>query len=99
MLLYGYLKRRNKLSLLGINPMLTFLNIYTFEYIFLSYSYFKKSIPYGEQSDIICTVGKLPENIPKNRFKTTFPCKNYKLYTNTTFEGIAFSQFAYVSFD
>eukprot|EP00105_Crassostrea_gigas_P041534 XP_019925682.1 PREDICTED: receptor-type tyrosine-protein phosphatase epsilon isoform X2 [Crassostrea gigas] len=31
------------------------------------------SIPYGEQSDILCTVGKLPENIPKNRFKTTFP--------------------------
>lgn len=66
---------------------------------FLSYSHFIKSIPYGEQSDITCTVGKLPENIPKNRFKTTFPCKNYKLYTNTTFEGIAFSQFAYVSFD
>nr|ACH42087.1 predicted protein tyrosine phosphatase [Crassostrea gigas] len=32
-----------------------------------------KSIPYGEQPDKLCTAGKLPENIPKNRFKTTFP--------------------------
>nr|XP_022311344.1 receptor-type tyrosine-protein phosphatase alpha-like [Crassostrea virginica] len=32
-----------------------------------------KSIPYGEMPDIPCTVGKLPENLPKNRFKTTFP--------------------------
>uniref|UniRef100_K1PLA4 Leukocyte common antigen n=1 Tax=Magallana gigas TaxID=29159 RepID=K1PLA4_MAGGI len=27
---------------------------------------------YGERHP--CNVGKLPENIPKNRFKTTFPC-------------------------
>ncbi|XP_078330011.1 receptor-type tyrosine-protein phosphatase alpha-like [Crassostrea virginica] len=32
-----------------------------------------KSIPYGELPDVPCTVGKLPENLPKNRFKTTFP--------------------------
>ena len=31
-------------------------------------------IPYGEQAGIPCTVGKQPQNIPKNRFKTTFPC-------------------------
>ncbi|XP_078330009.1 receptor-type tyrosine-protein phosphatase gamma-like [Crassostrea virginica] len=30
-------------------------------------------IPYGEQAGIPCTVGKQPQNIPKNRFKTTFP--------------------------
>ncbi|XP_056008312.1 receptor-type tyrosine-protein phosphatase epsilon-like [Ostrea edulis] len=32
-----------------------------------------KSISYGEEPGIPCTIGKLPGNIPKNRFKTTFP--------------------------
>nr|XP_022311497.1 uncharacterized protein LOC111116787 isoform X2 [Crassostrea virginica] len=32
-----------------------------------------QAIPYGEQPQIACTIGKLPENVPKNRFKTTFP--------------------------
>lgn len=32
-----------------------------------------KSIPYGEQDHIPCNHGKLPHNMPKNRFKTTFP--------------------------
>lgn len=48
-----------------------------------------QAVPYGEQPDIACTVGKLAENIPKNRFKTTFPCKgdnsamrNFKYNTN-----------------
>lgn len=39
-----------------------------------SYSYFQ-TLLYGERYP--CDVGKLPENIQKNRFKTTFPC----LYT------------------
>lgn len=32
-----------------------------------------QAIPYGEQDHIPCNHGKLPQNIPKNRFKTTFP--------------------------
>lgn len=38
-------------------------------------SYFQL-LPYGEKYP--CSVGKRPENVTKNRFKTTFPC-------NTTF--------------
>ena len=48
-------------------------------YIYFFYSdldLFLQAIPYGEQPQIACTIGKLPENVPKNRFKTTFPCKN-----------------------
>lgn len=33
-----------------------------------------QAIPYGENPEIPCTVGKLPENMVKNRYKTTFPC-------------------------
>ena len=32
-----------------------------------------KALPSGEIRP--CEAGKKPENIPKNRFKTTFPCK------------------------
>lgn len=32
-----------------------------------------KALPSGETHT--CEAGKKPENIPKNRFKTTFPCK------------------------
>lgn len=32
-----------------------------------------QTLLYGERYP--CEVGKLPENIPKNRFKTTFPCE------------------------
>lgn len=32
-----------------------------------------QTLSYGERYP--CEVGKLPENIPKNRFKTTFPCE------------------------
>ncbi|XP_065938256.1 receptor-type tyrosine-protein phosphatase alpha-like isoform X2 [Magallana gigas] len=45
------------------------------------------SIPYGEQSDIICTVGKLPENIPKNRFKTTFPYDHSRVVLQSSKNG------------
>lgn len=31
-----------------------------------------QTLLYGEKYP--CNVGRLPENIPKNRFKTTFPC-------------------------
>lgn len=33
-----------------------------------------QSLPYGERFP--CEIAKSAENIPKNRFKTTFPCKN-----------------------
>nr|XP_034321632.1 receptor-type tyrosine-protein phosphatase epsilon-like [Crassostrea gigas] len=45
------------------------------------------SIPYGEQSGIICTVGKLPENIPKNRFKTTFPYDHSRVVLHSSGNG------------
>ncbi|XP_056003127.1 neurogenic locus notch homolog protein 1-like isoform X2 [Ostrea edulis] len=32
-----------------------------------------KGIPYGEQSHIPCDVAKMAQNMPKNRYKTTFP--------------------------
>ncbi|XP_061180746.1 uncharacterized protein LOC133189382 isoform X2 [Saccostrea echinata] len=32
-----------------------------------------KEIPYGEQPHIPCTAGKLQQNMPRNRYKTTFP--------------------------
>lgn len=34
-----------------------------------------QSICCGEDSHIPCTFGKLPGNLAKNRFRTTFPCK------------------------
>ncbi|XP_062580546.1 multiple epidermal growth factor-like domains protein 6 isoform X2 [Saccostrea cucullata] len=33
-----------------------------------------KGIPYGEQQHIPCSLAKLQQNMPKNRYKTTFPC-------------------------
>nr|XP_022311339.1 receptor-type tyrosine-protein phosphatase alpha-like isoform X2 [Crassostrea virginica] len=41
-------------------------------------------IPYGEQSGIQCTVGKQPHNVPKNRFKTTFPYDHSRIILQTT---------------
>lgn len=32
-----------------------------------------QALPSGEQYK--CEIGKKPENVPKNRYKTTFPCK------------------------
>ncbi|XP_065938709.1 receptor-type tyrosine-protein phosphatase alpha isoform X2 [Magallana gigas] len=45
------------------------------------------SIPYGEQSDINCTVGKLLQNIPKNRFKTTFPYDHSRVVLQSSTDG------------
>lgn len=42
-------------------------------YIVDSFMWFLlQTLLYGERYP--CEVGKLPENITKNRFKTTFPC-------------------------
>lgn len=43
-------------------------HILLFNHIF----FFLQTLLYGEKYP--CDVGKLTENIPKNRFKTTFPC-------------------------
>ncbi|XP_062566495.1 receptor-type tyrosine-protein phosphatase epsilon-like isoform X4 [Saccostrea cucullata] len=48
---------------------------------------FKKEygdIPYGEETHIPCTVGKLPENKAKNRFKTTFPYDHSRIVLENT---------------
>lgn len=47
------------------------------QFIFMSelrsiYIYILQTLLYGERFQ--CNVGKSPENIPKNRFKKTFPC-------------------------
>ncbi|XP_061194789.1 receptor-type tyrosine-protein phosphatase epsilon-like [Saccostrea echinata] len=50
-------------------------------------SEFKKeyeAIPYGEEAHIPCTVGKRPENKPKNRFKTTFPYDHSRIVLRCT---------------
>ena len=36
------------------------------------FQYTQQMLPHGEQYP--CDVGKRQENLPKNRFKTTFPC-------------------------
>ena len=36
------------------------------------FQYTQQMLPHGEQFP--CDVGKRQENLPKNRFKTTFPC-------------------------
>lgn len=38
----------------------------------------QKMLPSGEQYP--CDVGKKQENIPRNRFKTTFPCEYIKTH-------------------
>ena len=40
----------------------------------------QQMLPAGEEHS--CDVGKRQENVPKNRFRTTFPCK--KLTTEIT---------------
>nr|XP_022306195.1 receptor-type tyrosine-protein phosphatase epsilon-like [Crassostrea virginica] len=45
------------------------------------------AVPYGEQPDIACTVGKLTENIPKNRFKTTFPYDHSRVVLQSSKNG------------
>ncbi|XP_078330778.1 receptor-type tyrosine-protein phosphatase epsilon-like [Crassostrea virginica] len=45
------------------------------------------AVPYGEQPDIACTVGKLAENIPKNRFKTTFPYDHSRVVLQSSKNG------------
>lgn len=39
-----------------------------------------QTLLYGEKYP--CDVAKLPENIPKNRFKTTFPCVYTPFFSN-----------------
>nr|XP_022311825.1 receptor-type tyrosine-protein phosphatase epsilon-like isoform X1 [Crassostrea virginica] len=64
------------------------------------------AVPYGEQPDIACTVGKLTENIPKNRFKTTFPYDHSRVvlqsakngdYINANYIKNAESDVAYIA--
>nr|XP_034322333.1 receptor-type tyrosine-protein phosphatase alpha-like [Crassostrea gigas] len=45
------------------------------------------SIPYGEQSFIICNVGKRQENIPKNRFKTIYPYDHSRVVLQSSTNG------------
>jgi hypothetical protein len=44
-------------------------------YLLTEVDFSLQGIPYGEQSHIPCDVAKLAQNMPKNRYKTTFPCK------------------------
>jgi hypothetical protein len=39
--------------------------------------FFSQALPHGELHR--CDAGKLPQNVPKNRFKTTFPCNEKSL--------------------
>ena len=52
----------NKMNSRFVHPRLIFESLF-----------YLKALPSGEINT--CEVGKKPENIPKNRFKTTFPCK------------------------
>nr|XP_022312496.1 uncharacterized protein LOC111117633 [Crassostrea virginica] len=65
-----------------------------------------QAIPYGEQPEIPCTIGKLPENVPKNRFKTTFPYDHSRVvlleskkgdYINANYIKNAASEVAYIA--
>ncbi|XP_061180745.1 uncharacterized protein LOC133189382 isoform X1 [Saccostrea echinata] len=41
-----------------------------------------KGIPYGEQQHIPCAVAKLQQNMPRNRYKTTFPYDHSRVVLN-----------------
>eukprot|EP00105_Crassostrea_gigas_P011525 XP_011427228.1 PREDICTED: receptor-type tyrosine-protein phosphatase mu [Crassostrea gigas] len=65
-----------------------------------------RAIPYGENHEIPCTVGKLPENMVKNRFKTTFPYDHSRVilestengdYINANFIKNAYGETAYIA--
>ncbi|XP_062581663.1 tyrosine-protein phosphatase non-receptor type 1-like [Saccostrea cucullata] len=43
-----------------------------------------KGIPYGEQQHIPCSVAKLQQNMPKNRYKTTFPYDHSRVVLNVS---------------
>ncbi|XP_062576058.1 uncharacterized protein LOC134237898 [Saccostrea cucullata] len=43
-----------------------------------------KQIPYGEQKHIPCSVAKLQQNMPKNRYKTTFPYDHSRVVLNVS---------------
>nr|XP_034322282.1 uncharacterized protein LOC105327342 isoform X2 [Crassostrea gigas] len=45
------------------------------------------AIPYGENPEIPCTVGKLPVNLVKNRFKKTFPYDHSRVILQSTENG------------
>ncbi|XP_065939425.1 receptor-type tyrosine-protein phosphatase epsilon [Magallana gigas] len=64
------------------------------------------AIPYGENPEIPCTVGKLPENMVKNRYKTTFPYDHSRVilestengdYINANFIKNAYGETAYIA--
>nr|XP_034322286.1 uncharacterized protein LOC105328158 isoform X3 [Crassostrea gigas] len=65
-----------------------------------------RAIPFGENPEIPCTVGKLPENMVKNRFKTTFPYDHSRVilestengdYINANFIKNAYGETAYIA--
>ncbi|XP_065939417.1 receptor-type tyrosine-protein phosphatase epsilon isoform X2 [Magallana gigas] len=65
-----------------------------------------RAIPFGESPEIPCTVGKLPENMVKNRFKTTFPYDHSRVilestengdYINANFIKNAYGETAYIA--
>nr|XP_022325437.1 receptor-type tyrosine-protein phosphatase F-like isoform X2 [Crassostrea virginica] len=68
------------------------IQIGDFSYVFASkskdeFQEIKKeyqSIPYGEQPQLSCSYGKLAKNVPKNRFKTTFPYDHSRVILKET---------------